>query len=302
MAAPASITGQSATARPTVSRPELFAGLYLLAALNGFADDIAALVRHDGLWAAVQGSFGLSIIALAALWLGLRLSLQAPAVAPRRGDWMMAAAVVPLLLVPHRLGGWTAMTALALYDLGRTRHSPFAVAAASLFLALAACEFWASALVQIFAGHLLAWDAALAAGILSLLGGQATASGNLILTGDHRTLVILVGCASLPNMAYGLLCWVVVARALCPVWRWLDLLAGLAVAAVAVAANGIRLALMGLSAESYDRVHGTLGANAYTLGLLAITMAIALLATRPALAVAHGRPAARGREPVGENR
>lgn len=298
MVAPAFGTGQSATARPAISRPELFATLFLLAALNGMADEIVTLIRSQGLWPAAAGTFGLSIVTLAALWLGLRLALRAPALAPRRGDWIVAAFALLPLLVPHRLGGWAAMTGLALYSLGRDRHSPFSAAAASIFLALAASEFWASVLVQIFAAHLLAWDAALAAGMLSLLGAEATQSGNLILTGDHRTLVVLVGCASLPNMAYGILCWMVVARALRPAWRWADLPAGLAVAGVAVAANAIRLALMGLSAGSYDRVHGVVGANVFNVVLLLVTVAIALLATRP---VARGGPAARGHEPVRQN-
>ena len=57
------------------------------------------------------------------------------------------------------------MTGLAVYEKVRDRRSAPAVAAASVFILLAASAFWGRVLAQIFADTLLSWDAWLAAGL-----------------------------------------------------------------------------------------------------------------------------------------
>ena len=274
----------------TLSRSELWATLYLL----GIGNALAAVI-----FPAIQSEVNLSIVTVAATVVGIHLLRQSPDAAVRRGDWIMAAVVAFLVLIPHRAASWVAVTGVALYSMGRDRRSTSDVAAASVFIAIAASSFWVVVLVQMLSSSLLAWDAALAAGLLEVVGhGSVERIGNVIVTGDETTLVVMVWCSSLQNVLYGFLCWTAIARAIRPEWQLADLLALLAVGGLVLTANTLRLALLGLSANTYEWVHGPVGSTVFNLGLLLLIAAIALHSTGPATSsLGHLRSAARGSEP-----
>jgi hypothetical protein len=268
-----------------ISHPELFSILYLLGIANALAPAVFPALRGDDPFQALAAV--LDIVTLAAVAAGIHLLWQTPPTAVRRADWAVAAAIVPLLLVPHRAGSWLALTGLALYAIWRDRRSVSAVASGSIFLALAASSFWGPVLVQAFSSTVLALDAALTAAMLDVLGsGQVERVGNLIISGQ-TTILVLVGCASLPIVLHGLLLWIVVARLLRPQWRLVDLLALLAIGGVVLMANALRLALMGLSPHTYQWVHGPAGANAFNIGLLLVIAASALCSTGAAAPARH---------------
>jgi hypothetical protein len=268
-----------------ISHPELFSMLYLLGIVNALAPAVFPALRSDDPFQALAAV--LDIVTLAAVAAGIHLLWQMPATAVRRTDWAVAATIVPLLLVPHRAGSWLAVTGLALYTIWRDRRSIPAVASGSIFLALAASNFWGQILVQAFSSTLLALDAALTAAMLEVLGsGEVERVGNLIISGQ-MTILVLVGCASLPLLLHGLLLWIVIARLLRPEWRLVDLFALLAVGGVVLMANTLRLALMGLSAHSYQWVHGPAGTNAFNIGLLLVIAAIALCSAGAAAPARH---------------
>jgi hypothetical protein len=270
----------AAEQQDVLSRATLFGVLYLLGILNALAAVVFHALPSEGGWQAQVRDLNIVVLAtIVGLYL-LRPQLGLPV---RRGDWALVAVVAVLLLVPHRAASWLAVTSVALYAIARDRRSTSAVAAASVFLAIAASSFWGLVLLQAFGPTLLAWDAALAALLLGLLEeGAVERVGNVIVTSDQTMLIVLTWCASLPNLLYGLLCWTVIARALRPAWRRADGLALLAVGGLVVAANTLRLALMGLSADSYEWVHGWVGGHVFNIGLLLVIAAIALCSTRPA--------------------
>ena len=269
-----------------ISRPQLIAGLYLVGVLSGFAAAIIESIRAEGIWHALGWAFGISIVDVAATAVGVHLARQSSPTPLARIDYLAAVVFALLILVPLAVnwpaaGGraltWAAVAGLAVYEMVRNRRCPTAVGAASIFILLAGSVIWGRVVAQVFAGGLLlSWDAWLATGLLDLLtGGGVERIANVIIT-DHRSLVVTASCSSLRNVLYGLLCWLTVARALRPEWQRGDLFAAIIVGGTVVAANTLRISLVGLSEESYERFHGMLGENVFNLGLLLFTAAIAL--------------------------
>jgi hypothetical protein len=289
------------SARDAISRSELFGILYLLGIANALAALIFPAIHSEDVWQAFRQVRDIDVVLMASA-VGIYLLRQSPHAPVECCDWLMAAAVAFLLLVPHRAASWIAVTGLALYAICRDRRSTTAVAAASVFFAIAASSFWGLVLVQTFASTLLAWDAALAAALLDVLThGAVDRTGNVIVTSDQTTLFVMVWCSFVPNLLYGFLCWTVIARAVRPAWRPMDLLALLAVAGLILTTNTLRLALMGLSADTYEWVHGSVGGNVFNVGLLLVIAAIALRSAAPAASsLGHERSAPRGGEPVRE--
>jgi Transmembrane exosortase (Exosortase_EpsH) len=265
-----------------ISRCELFSALYLLAILNALGAMLIPLVHSETPGQALSELSNFSAVTVIATVVGVHLLRQSPDAPICRGDLLAAAGVVLLILIPHRAASWLAVTGLALFSLGRDRRSTTAVAAISVFLALAASSFWGPTLIQLFSSPLLAWDATLAAGLLEVTGQGVERTGNVIVTSGNVTLAVMLWCSFLPNLLYGFLCWTVIARGVRPAWRPSDLLALLAVGGLVLAANTLRLALMGLSADTYEFVHGWVGANAFNVGLLVSIAAIALRSAQPA--------------------
>ena len=274
-----------------ISRSKLIALLYLVGVLSGFAAAIVHSIRSEGLWTALGWAFGISIIDVAAAAVGVHLARQPSPTPLARIDYVAAGVFALLILMPPlamswpagaaRAMTWAAVAGLAVYETGRNRRCPAAVAAASLFVLLAGSVILGRVAAQLFAGGmLLSWDAWLAAGLLDLLtDGRVQRSANVIIT-DHGSLLVTASCSSLRNVLYGLLCWLTVARALRPEWQRGDLLAAVIVSAMVVAANTLRIALAGLSDTSYERFHGILGENVFNLGLLVFTAAVAITTSR----------------------
>ena len=154
-----------------IRRPECTAVLYSIGVLNGFAPVVLESIRAQGLWEALAWTFGISIVDVAAVAVGVYLARQSPRTPLTLRDYVAAALFALLILVPHRAMSWAAVTGLAVYELAGNRRSAPAVAAASVFILLAASVFWGRVLAQVFAGTLLSWDAWLAAGFLDLLTG-----------------------------------------------------------------------------------------------------------------------------------
>lgn len=257
------------------------AALYSIAVLNGFAADIVEAIRAQPFWAALMSTFGISVVSVAAVACGIMLVLRSAGRAASRGDVVIALLVAALLLVPHRAGSWAALTVLALFEITRSRATDGDRIAAAIFLALAASEFWARIALQSLGNVMLSWDAALVAGLLShFVTGEIVRSGNLIELPDGTSLALIVGCDSLTNIAYGILCWLVIAKGMRPHWISFDVFAIVAVAVGVVSLNTVRVALMAGDPQSYELVHGAVGADAFNLILLALSGAIALWTVR----------------------
>ena len=289
--------GPGRSAPEAITRSELFSTLYLLGILNTLVALIFPAIHSEHVWQAL--AHGVNIVVVSATAVGVYLLRQSTGAAMTRWDWIVAIVVVFLLLVPHHAASWVAVSGLALYAMVRDRRSATAVASASVFLAIAASSFWGPVLVQAFGSTLLALDAALAVAWLDAFGhGAVERVGNVIVASDQTRLVVLGGCASLPNLLYGLLCWTAITRLMRPTWHPDDVLALLAVAGLVLAANTLRLALVALSADTYEWVHSPVGDNIFNVSLLLFIAVIALHSTAPAASsLCRQRGASSGGEP-----
>jgi hypothetical protein len=257
-------------------RPLAVAGLYLLGVANGITVDVVRTIAKEGFSDALMDTFGVSVILIAAAIVGLKLAARTPDRPIDRWDWFAGAFYLSVLCVPASPAGMAALTFLAGYEALRHVRNPEAVAAACLFIGIAACNFWSPLVLNLFASDLLTIEAALVAKLLNVIqGGGAEHAGNLVETVRGQPLLIMSGCSSLTNMLYGLLCWMAIVRAYRPAWRPADLLSALSVAVLTVAMNTLRLALMGTSREAYFLLHSPVGALVVNSFILIVAIAAA---------------------------
>lgn len=260
----------------------LVSALYGIALANTLAVDTIVVWRRGEAWAQVLTStFGVSVAILVGVVVAVRLTLASP---PRPVDRLDAVAFIAfamLVLVPHQAMSWLAITLLAFYQLVRERRSPEAVSAASLYLAVAFAGYWATALLKTFAGVLLAWDARLMAGLLELMvTGPVERTDTIISIGDQVSLIIMVGCGSLINVAYGLLWWLAIARILTPAWHRSDVAFALAVVVSGVLMNAVRVAGMGAVPQAHEWLHNGMGSHLFNIVSLVLATLLAIASTQ----------------------
>jgi hypothetical protein len=247
----------------------LISSLYLVTVANGLVAPVVSAVQNDGFWIAAFRTFDISLIVVAAAAVGFRLASRGP---PQPVDALDHLATVILsigLLVPLGSAPWFSLTLLAAYDGLRGRHSADRVAAAALFIGIAASQFWGRLIVETFSAPLLTADATLVTNLLYLAPlGKVERLGNIIAIEKGQPLAIMIGCSSLSNASYGLLCWMTLVRACRPAWQWTDAAPAVAVVLGIVALNVLRIALMGFSFESYLFFHGPVGAELFNAFVL----------------------------------
>ncbi|MFN3744647.1 MAG: hypothetical protein ACK4TL_08080 [Hyphomicrobiaceae bacterium] len=218
-----------------------------------------------------------SVIYYLAWYVILRLVADSSMTAPARaGDIALTLAVIASGFLMARSAHWIAVTASALYLMGRDRHDVTLAAAGAVLLALAFNGFWGPQLFELFAYHLLQADAALVGAALSATRSGIVWSETIVGTASGHSIIVYGPCSSFHNISLGLLCWVALTKLARPRWAARDLWIGLAVCAAVVALNASRLYLMALSAEGYAYWHVDTGqqlfAWATTLTVLAISL------------------------------
>lgn len=253
------------------SRAELVAWLYLLGVANGLVPGMVWSLSTVGFLGALPSTFGLSVVTIAPIGVGFSLALRSRDCRADIWDWVIIGLYLLGLTVPHKAASWAALTFFALLQIARGNRSSEAIAAASLFIGIAVSEFWGKLVLDAFAAPLLSIDAALVAKLLNLLGGSGVEhAGNLVNNPEGQSLAILVPCSSLSQISYGVLCWMTVVRAVRPEWEWADVPRALTVVVFVVFLNVLRMMLMGISEESYDFLHGQVGAEGHSVLILLV--------------------------------
>ena len=251
------------------SRSELFAGLFILGCANGVAGRVIRTIEQLGLANAILDTFGISVIVLAACFLGISFIFDEQNDEIRSADIAVSAVLVFLMILPVSAMSWLAVTALALYILLFTAASELCRRGAIILLATTVPMLWSRLLFDLFRNLILELDASLVA---LMLGTYR--SGNLVEFADHSgTLLILPPCSSLANVSLAMLGWVTISQVMRHRWSHQDILWCLLACASVVAVNVTRISLMGLSHSHYDAIHNTEGnivANAITLGLMVL--------------------------------
>lgn len=250
-------------------RPLLFSTLFVVGLVNALSPElIAQWDSSKSVGHTVAAALSLSVVPYAATAIGIRLLNTGPQRPVDRSDLFAALVFTAMVLTPHRAVSWLAITLLALFLLVRDVRSTGSVAAGSLFLAIAFADFWSKVLALTFATTLLAWDGRMVAGILDyLMAAPVVRNGNAVRIGD-QTIVIILGCDSLTNAAWGLLWWMTVARLLSPAWQRSDLVLALFVPGLVVILNAFRVAGMGTGPMAYQWLHEGMGSHVYNVTLL----------------------------------
>lgn len=252
----------SADPAGTGTRSFLVACLYSLGVINGVTDKVVNGIATGGFLTALMNTFGVSLIVIVAAVIGLKLAVRTPDRAIDNWDRLAGTLYLLGLCVPRSYASMAALTFFAAYEGIRSRRSAEAVAAASLFIGITACQLWGRAVLEFFALPILGVDATLVAGVLKLLqGGDVEHVGNLVNTVQGQSLVILPGCSSLSNISYALLCWMAMVRAYRPSWRKTDLAMVPVVVSGVILLNVLRMALMGVSRQLYFFIHSPAGAD-----------------------------------------
>ncbi len=162
------------------------------------------------------------------------------------------------MLAPSAVGAWAVLLAFSLWRMAFVRGS--ARLGFALFAALAVAEAWAALGFKFFGAPLLAFDAALAARSLELIGVATRTDGNVVETASGHGIVVLVACATLHRMPLALVTALALAA---PASARRCLNVCLAVAAGYAALNLVRLTLMGYSPAHYAFMHDGAGASLY---------------------------------------
>jgi hypothetical protein len=157
--------GLLAIPRNSATRDDLFAGLCVLACVNGLWGRVLMAAREGGWWGA---AFNLDISAIVlfacggSVWLLLRDKNGEIRVA----DLVVTVALTMFIILPIFSLSWVALTGLSLYILLFTSGSSSRKRAAVLMLAITVPMLWTPLLIQFFEQPILRFDAYLVARVI----------------------------------------------------------------------------------------------------------------------------------------
>lgn len=269
-------SSQTAIQALRFTRSELFAALYILGCANGLAAKAIVSVRQFGWLDAAVGTFGVSGIVLVSFFAGLSLVLSDRKGAIRLVDLVVATALLLIIVLPIGAMSWLALTILSLYILYFTPSSEAERRGAVILLAATIPVLWSRVLFDLFANFILSVDASLVGWMLG-----TPRSGNIVEFADHSgTLAIFPACSSLANVSLAVLCWVTVTKVVRHERRPQDILWCLLACASVIAANVIRISLMGLSAAHYYTFHAPAAEIVWNVIILGLIVSISLLGVR----------------------
>ncbi len=254
-----------AIARTSPDRPRLVSWVLLIGVLNSATPNAIDMIVRDGWMMAAEQTFGVSMILVAAAAAGLVLAARARPAPMDAWDWPVLAIAALLLLPPVGAASLLALVVLASHLAWRDRDSPDAVAAATLFGGIGVMQLLLGPLLQIFAARLMTLDAFLVAQVLGGIVPGVTHDANLVDVPWGQSLIVDAECASVVPLLQTMLCWLTIVRLFRPAWRRADMIAVPFIVLPVVAANVLRMTVMGLGPESYAVVHGPVGVYAITI-------------------------------------
>lgn len=268
--------GLVAALRATVTRNELFAGLYILGCLNGLGGGIIQ-AASSGDW--TIGIRNVSVIVWFAFFAGVSLLLGdkgEKSEAVRLADVPVALIFLALIFAPADVMSWVAVTGLTFYILLFARGSSERRRGATILLALTVPLLWSRVLFAFFAKFFLEIDASLVAWVLG-----TTQTGNIVRFADNTgDMVILPACSSMANVSLAFLCWVTAVQWSGHRWSPQDILwCGLACGSV-VAVNVTRITIEGLSHWHWQTFHSPMGDLIFNSAILVLTVGFTLVGIR----------------------
>jgi hypothetical protein len=254
-------------------RDELFAGLYIVACVNGLGG-VVIQAAYNGDW--LGGVMSISAIVLFSCFAGVMLMLEDKSDDIRLLD--LAVAVIFLIFVTLSVGAvnWVAMSALSLYILLFTKGTSARRRGAVILLAVTVPMIWSRLIFAFFANFVLEIDASLVSWALG-----TSRVGNMIRFADGSgNLVIFPNCSSLANVSLAFLCWVTATQVTNHKWSPWDIMWCLLACASVVAVNITRMSLEGLSQRNFVMLHNAWGDMVFNTAILALTIGFVVLGVR----------------------
>jgi exosortase/archaeosortase family protein len=266
-----------ASARPGLTRGNLFLGLFLLAGLNALAGQALRDITFAGFGASLLNLFGVSAIVWAALAAAAKILTERPlGQLPRRLDYAIGAIVLVAALLPFSTASMLALTALSLYAIGTSPAGSGIRRAAIIFLAMSGVLIWGRLMLAAFSTTFLEMDAL----FVSLLLGTEH-QGNLLWYDGYPTrLVVAPGCSSMQGISLSILLWATINQLFEIRFGWKSALWCLAAVAATIAVNVVRIGSM-LSFPAYlDELHHGWGVQLFMWLTFAAVAAICLYGGR----------------------
>lgn len=271
-----------------IGRAQLFAAIFVCAALNGLYVQIAGSIASEGWQRALLTLFSVSAIIWIALFAIIQLSGDGRAEPLRRHDsWILACGIVACFLPT----GWEPRLYLLVASIYLWRTSPPGSAAhrvAVIAASLSAPLIWGRLAVHFLAPELLAMDAALV-GALSghEVYGNTVAFAPSALASAGKRMVILPACSSFTNLSLSAVMLAVISQVMNFDVRWKLLLVALAMAAAAILVNVVRLTAIAQFPEHFDYLHHGGGAVLFGYAALVAMGVVAFAAVRSPWVARH---------------
>jgi exosortase/archaeosortase family protein len=270
----------------SISRAELFGGLFVLGCANGLAGRIGqSITDHDGWVVAILSTFKISVIIFAACFIGVSLVFRGAfedGVWPRKDkarivDFVIVGVFLILVLLPIAPLSWLAVTILSIYILFFTNDTRgIGHRGALVLLATTVPMLWSPLMFDFFARIIVRIEASL---VGWLLGTHS--SGNIVEFANHSAnLQISPGCSALANVSLALLCWITLSQSVGHKWRPQDFLWCLLTCGSLIAVNVIRISVMGLDLSYYYAIHNVVGDTITNAIIFGLTVGISVLGFR----------------------
>jgi hypothetical protein len=259
-----------------MARDELFAGLCLLACINGLGGRAIQSINRLGWTAALLDSFDTSAIVWCACGIGLLFLTREKRDAIRSADIAVTSVALILIMLPSAGMSWLALTGFGLYMLLFTNPPTLRRRGALIFLATTVPMLWSNLAFHLFVNPILIFDASLVGWVLG-----TDRAGNMVRFADGSGyMTIWPPCSSIVNAPYAFVIWAVIGQLAGRRWSSLDLLWCAAACTAMVIMNVIRLSLMGLSVGYYTAIHNEWGDNFVNMVGLSLGVAISLYGVR----------------------
>jgi hypothetical protein len=272
---PSTRAGTVVTMVGRLPRGEFFAGLLVLACVNGLSSRITDSINRLGLTDAFFNTFDVSVIAWISCCAGVTLVLRDRTGEISLLDFVIGAGILLLVILPVNQLSWIAVAALCTYMLA-SNNIVSTRQGALILLATTVPMLWSRLVFKFFANPILNADASL---VSWLLGTRRT--GNIIEFADNSGhLVILAPCSSLANVSLAILCWVSVSQLANHRRSPFDVIWCLCACASVVAVNVTRMAMMGLTERDYVRIHSNSGDALTNMIICVLAIGICLLGVR----------------------
>jgi exosortase/archaeosortase family protein len=256
----------------TVARPDLFAVVAAVAAVDGFAGKISTSFYRQPLLLTILDLGGVSAIVWFAIGSLFSIAHEAQIpTAPQRRDKIVAALVMILSFVPLNFAAAIGLLLNGLYLALTSPGRGVERRMAAVMIGLTGPLIWGRFLLALMGPALLGLDAKLA----GFLANEPVHSNVVGLHGGGN-LYVALGCSSVHNMSLAILLFVTLTQMMRLRYTRLMVMTGVLAALAMAVVNVLRLAALARFPQIFDLLHTGWGGSLF--GALSLVVAGAIIA------------------------